>query len=50
MITVNKIDELLKYFHQELAYLRNKGLYLLKDRYNNVGQDNGAYTIKNGCA
>ena len=25
MITVNKIDELLKYFHQELAYLRNKG-------------------------
>jgi type VI secretion system protein ImpG len=25
MITVNKIDDLLKYFHQELAYLRNKG-------------------------
>lgn len=25
MITVNKVDELLKYFHQELAYLRNKG-------------------------
>lgn len=25
MITVDKIDGLLKYFHQELAYLRNKG-------------------------
>lgn len=25
MVTVDKIDELLKYFHQELAYLRNKG-------------------------
>lgn len=25
MITVDKVDELLKYFHQELAYLRNKG-------------------------
>lgn len=25
MITVNRVDELLKYFHQELAYLRNKG-------------------------
>lgn len=25
MITVNKVDDLLKYFHQELAYLRNKG-------------------------
>lgn len=25
MITVNKLDDLLKYFHQELAYLRNKG-------------------------
>jgi type VI secretion system protein ImpG len=25
MVTVDKIDELLKYFHQELAYLHNKG-------------------------
>ncbi len=25
MVTADKVDELLKYFHQELAYLRNKG-------------------------
>lgn len=25
MITVDKVDELLKYYHQELTYLRNKG-------------------------
>lgn len=37
MITVDKVDELLKYFHQELTYLRNKGAEFAQQHPNVAG-------------